>query len=67
MSHGEQWEENVKFLNRAIARGDKIKLSHNPHNPKINTGTFRKEIKHLKERGYKVSPDGTHMIPPKGK
>jgi len=61
----EQLEANMKFLDRAIAKGDKIVLSHNPSNPGIDTGFFKKELNYLKSKGYTVSADGKSMIPPK--
>lgn len=52
------------IVDRAIAKGDKIKLSHNPKDPKINTGRFKEEIIYLQKKGYKISIDGKSMIPP---
>jgi len=65
MTETERWSANEKFLDRAIAKQDKIKLSHNPHDPAVNTGAFKKEIEYLTSKGYKLSKDGTHMVHPK--
>ncbi|VVH57347.1 hypothetical protein BSPCLSOX_1120, partial [uncultured Gammaproteobacteria bacterium] len=64
MTKLKKWEANKKFLDRAIAKNNKIKLSHNPKNPNINTGYFKKEIDYLKSKGFKLSVDGKSMIPP---
>jgi hypothetical protein len=64
MTDFQKWGANKKFLDRAIAKNNKIKLSHNPRNPNINTGYFKKEIDYLKSKGFKLSTDGKLMIPP---
>ncbi len=62
MTEAEQWNANLKFLNRTIARGDKIILSNTVKNINELSGTFRKELEYLIEKGYKLSEDGTQMI-----
>jgi hypothetical protein len=62
MSSAEQWGANVKFLDRAIARGDKIILSNKVTDISKVTGAFRKELNYLIEKGYKLSSDGLEMI-----
>jgi RHS repeat-associated protein len=62
MTSAEQWAANVKFLDRAIARGDKIILSNKVTDINKVTGAFRKELDYLIEKGYKLSSDGLEMI-----
>jgi Flp pilus assembly pilin Flp len=66
MSDAERWAANQKFLDRAIARGSEIRLASSPLDPRNMTGYFAMEIEYLLKRGYTISPDGTHMIPPGG-
>jgi hypothetical protein len=61
MTPDQQWGANQKVLDRAIANGDKIKLS-NPTNEKTYKANFKKEIDYLRSKGYEVSPDGKEMI-----
>lgn len=44
MSLSEQWVANVKFLDRIIARGDKIILSNQVTDINRVNGAFRKEL-----------------------
>ena len=62
MSAAEQWAANVKFLDRAIGRGDQILLSNPVKNINDVSGTFRKELDYLIKKGYRLSEDGTQMI-----
>lgn len=62
MSPAEQWAANVKFLDRTIARGDKIILSNPVKNINEVTGYLRKELDYLISKGYKLSSDGTQLI-----
>lgn len=62
MTAAEQWAANVKFLDQAIARGDKILLSNPVKDITKVTGAFRKELEYLIEKGFKLSSDGTQMI-----
>lgn len=62
MSKAERWQANVKFLDRAIARGDEIILSNPVKNIDDVSGTFRKELDYLIEQGYRLSEDGSRMI-----
>ncbi|MEW6233737.1 MAG: RHS repeat-associated core domain-containing protein, partial [Chloroflexota bacterium] len=62
MSKAEQWAANQKFLDRAIARGDKIVLSNPVKNISEVTGVFRRELDYLVEKGFRLSADGTTMV-----
>jgi hypothetical protein len=62
MTEAERWVANTKFLDRMIARGDKIVLSNRVIDIKTVTGTFRKELDYLVGKGYRLSPDGFQMI-----
>ena len=62
MTAAEQWGANVKFLDRMIARGDKIVLSNRVTDINKVTGAFRKELDYLMGKGYKLSSDGLQMI-----
>ena len=62
MSETEQWAANIKFLDRAIARGDKIILSNPVSDLSKVTGSFRKELDYLMEKGYTLNKEGTQMV-----
>ncbi len=62
MTEAERWVANTKFLDRMIARGDKIVLSNRVIDIKTVTGTFRKELDYLVGKGYRLSPDRFQMI-----
>jgi RHS repeat-associated protein len=62
MSSTEQWAANEKFLDRMILRGDDIVLSNPVKDINDVTGSFRRELEYLIERGFKLSPDGTKMV-----
>ena len=62
MTPAEQWAANVKFLDRTIARGDKILLSNPVKNINNVSGYFRKELDYLIGKGYRLSKDGTQLI-----
>ena len=62
MTSAQQWEANVKFLDRAIARGDKFLLSNPVKNISETTGYFRKELEYLVEKGYKLIDNGTKLV-----
>jgi RHS repeat-associated protein len=62
MSAAEQWAANVKFLERAISRGDKIVLSNAVKDIKQVTGAFKQELEYLISRGYRLSSDGLQML-----
>jgi RHS repeat-associated protein len=62
MTPAEQWAANVKFLDGVIARGYKIVLSNPVKDISKVTGTFRKELDYLIQRGFRLSDDGTSMI-----
>ena len=62
MNKAEQWAANVKYLDRVIARGDKIILSERVTDINKITGDFRKELDYLISKGYKLSSDGLQMI-----
>jgi hypothetical protein len=61
MSTFEQEAANIKFLDRAIARGDEILLASPVTEAKTGTA-YRKEIDYLIKKGYKLSKDGKKMI-----
>ena len=62
MTATEQWAANTKFLDRMIARGDKIILSNPVTDINKVTGAFRKELDYLIDKGYRLNSDGTQMI-----
>ncbi len=62
MTAAEQWAANTKFLDRMIARGDKIVLSNRVTDINNVTGAFRKELDYLISKGYRISSDGLQMI-----
>jgi RHS repeat-associated protein len=62
MSAAEQWQANVKFLDDAIANEDKIVLSNPVKNLNDVSGTFRKELDYLIQKGYKLNDEGTQMV-----
>lgn len=64
MTDAEKWAFNKEFLDRAIARGDKIVLSHAVTDISKETGWFRKELDYLLSKGYKLNDSGTELIPP---
>ena len=62
MSPSEQWAANVKFLDRTIARGDKILLSNPVKNINKVSGYLRMELDYLMSKGYKLNSNGTQLI-----
>jgi RHS repeat-associated protein len=62
MSKAEQWGANQKFLDRAVARGDKFILSNPVKDINNVSGAFRQELDYLSSKGYKLSENGTQMI-----
>jgi hypothetical protein len=62
MTAADQWIANVKFLDRAIERGDIIVLSNRVTNISNVTGSFRRELDYLISKGYKLSSNGLQMI-----
>lgn len=62
MTKAEQCASNQKFLDRMIKRGDDIILSNPVKNISETTGSFRKELDYLAEKGYRLSKDGSQMI-----
>lgn len=58
------WEVNKAWLNAAIARGDEIVLATRVDRKAIAGTTYGWEIAYLESLGYKVSEDGTYLIPP---
>lgn len=54
MSEAERWAANKKFLDRVIARGDKIKLA----TPQVKKGSYyERELDYLFNQGYKIQGD----------
>ena len=62
MTDAQRWVANQKFIDRIIARGDKIILSNRVMNINDISGSFRKELDYLTSKGYKLSVDGLQMI-----
>ncbi|MBS1912770.1 MAG: thrombospondin type 3 repeat-containing protein [Bacteroidetes bacterium] len=59
----EQWEANLKFLDRAVARGDKFLLS-TPLDQIRSSGTFARELNYLAYKYLLVpSADGSQLVP----
>jgi hypothetical protein len=61
MSEEQKWEANVKFLDRAIQRGDEIVLATPPDQAR-NDSYYRKELDYLQSKGYVPSADGKKLI-----
>lgn len=61
MTKDERWAANLKFLDRMIARGDKIILSNSAFKAKPGT-SFYEELQYLYSKGYKPSADGMSII-----
>jgi hypothetical protein len=64
MSEPERWAANRKFLDRAIARSDDIVLA-TPLEQMRPGSYFAREVDYLLEKGYKLSKDGTRLLPGK--
>jgi RHS repeat-associated protein len=62
MSKAEQWAANRKFLDRAIARGDDFVLSNPVKSISDMSGSLRRELEYLIERGFRLNESGTRMI-----
>jgi RHS repeat-associated protein len=62
MSPAEQWAANQKFLDRAIARGDTIRLA-TPASQAREGSFYERELQYLTSKGYRLSSDGTRLIP----
>lgn len=52
----------MRFLDRAILRGDEFFLSNKVADISKVTGAFRQEIEYLISKGYRLSADGLRMI-----
>ena len=61
MAPEQQWAANQKFLDRMIARGDKVVLSA-PFWQATPGTSFAKELQYLLRRGYKYGDDGWTMV-----
>jgi hypothetical protein len=61
MTPVEKWTANVKYLDEAIARGDKFVLSNSAFKAKEGT-FFYKELEYLKSKGYMPSENGMSLI-----
>jgi hypothetical protein len=58
------WKEgNQKFLDRAIRRGDRIRLATRVQFARPGS-TYAREIAYLKSKGYRIHPGGKWMVPP---
>jgi len=62
MTRVEQWAANVKFLDRAIARGDQFLLATSVKDVSAVTGYLRMELDYLISKGYQLSVDGTSLF-----
>ncbi len=61
LSPTEQWADNRKFLDRAIARGSNIQLAI-PANAAREGSFFERELQYMQSRGYTVGHDGMSLI-----
>ncbi len=61
MTGPERWLANVKFLDKAIARGDVFILSNSAKEAKAGT-YFYKELQYLYSKNYKVAKDGMSLF-----
>lgn len=61
LKNGTAWAANARFLDRGIKIGAEFRLA----TPLASMGksTFRDEVRYLLDRGYRVSADGTRLIP----
>ena len=64
MTPAEQWAANKAFLDRTIKRGDEIILA-TPVKDVPPQSAFAKELRYMRSQGYRVSPGGKKLIPPK--
>jgi RHS repeat-associated protein len=61
MTPSEQWSMNERFLDEAIARGDKFQLA-TPLD-KVRPGSFfERELRYLESKGYIVNETGTTLV-----
>ena len=65
MTPEQQIDANLKFLDRAVARGDEILLS-TPVGLAQKGSFYDRELRHLASKGYRFSADGLRAIPPGG-
>jgi RHS repeat-associated protein len=61
MTEEQRWAANVKFLSRAIARGDRFVLSNSALEARPGTYFYR-ELQYLYTKGYKVAADGMSLF-----
>ena len=62
MSGSEKWTANKKYLDRMIAKKDKIVLA-TPAGLARNSA-YANELNYLKSKGYTLNKYGTRMSPP---
>jgi hypothetical protein len=62
MSPRERWRANRRFLDAAIQRGDRIRLSSRLRRTQ-NGFSYSKEVAYLERRGYRIDPRGRWMLP----
>jgi len=58
----ERWAANVRFLDRAITRGDEVWLATNAGD--AGASTFAQEVRYLMDHGYVLADDGWRLLPP---
>jgi len=63
VSEAERWAANVRFLDRASARGDEIILATKASAARAGT-FFARELKYLASKGYRIAEDGMRLIAP---
>ena len=63
MSDAERWGANLKFLDRAIARGDEFILATKASAARAGS-YFAREVEYLASKGYRVAEDGWRLIAP---
>jgi len=57
------WTKNKRFLDKAITRGDEIRLVTNPRAPQYSGGNvFQREVRYLKDRGYRFVKRGDYWM-----
>ena len=58
-----QWRENRFFLDRTIARGEQVVLSHPPRVAKPGSA-YDRELRHLRSRGVPITGyRNVHVLP----
>lgn len=63
MTNVERWRANKRFLDRAVERGDRIRLSTRLSGV-TRPSSYAREIAYLQSRGFRVAKGGRYMVAP---